>query len=131
MDELDVQKDLIEILVELLGNICKFIDVWFEFYSCKGAAYKTFDEDFWSLFIEKAIGKAIKEDFRKQIVQKCLESNPYLLFTVCNTASEIAQGISLKRNLKNTQVHRLFKKQIERIVIVYKEDNKEAQNLRC
>ena len=65
MDELDVQKDLIEVLVELLGNICKFIDVWFEFYSCKGAAYKTFDEDFWSLFIEKAIGRGVRDDFRR------------------------------------------------------------------
>ena len=102
MDGLNVQKVLIELLVEFLRSVCKFTDVWFEFFCCKGAAYKTFDEDFWALFIEKAIGKGIRENYFKEIIQKCLSDNPYLLFTICNTASEIAQAINLKRNLKNT-----------------------------
>lgn len=96
----------------MLGSICSFIELWTPFFSFKEVSVKGIakfpDEDFWTMFVEKAIGQRLRETLREQLVASCKERNPYVLFSLVNIAQEIASSCLAARNFKNGPLHKMF-----------------------
>jgi len=74
--------------------------MWFEFFASlpdrNRRVIERGDPAFWKSFMENALGVSIRDNLRIDIVNECVEANPFVLFALACVADLIATGCENK-----------------------------------